>query len=115
AGQRRAEAAAVLLEDDLLALVGLPVGALRGVRVGQVLRGHVHAGALGGESAGGDADRVEEAHQDCPIPIAFSRIDSRCPAIWVMVSYRRPFCESAACCCSGLTPLPSGPTACWTV
>ena len=64
--ERRAEAAD-LLEHDLLALVGLAVGGPRGLRVGEVLGRDVHPHPLGGEAAGGDVDRVEEAHQRVPI------------------------------------------------
>src|ERR1700683_3893983 len=51
-----------LAQDHLLALVGLAVGRFGGVRVGQVLGGHVHAHALGRQAAAGDPDRIEEPH-----------------------------------------------------
>ncbi len=67
AGEGRFEVGgAVLLEDDLLALVGLSVGGARGLGVGEVLGGDVHADAFGAEAAAGDVDRVEEAHQARP-------------------------------------------------
>jgi hypothetical protein len=74
-----------LLKHDLLALVGLAVGAAGGLGVCEVLGGDVHPRAVGGQAAGRDVDCVKQAHQLCPIPIAFSRIDSRWAATWVSV------------------------------
>ena len=48
--------------NGILYLVGLAVGAARGLGVRQVLGGDVHAQALGGEGRAGGVDRVEEPH-----------------------------------------------------
>ncbi len=81
AGERAAEVArADLLQDHLLALVGLPVGRFGGVRVGEVLRGDIHADALGVETAAGDGDRFEEPHQAGAAPIAERMMLLRAPA-----------------------------------
>ena len=78
---RPAEApGAVLLQHHVLALVGLPVGRLGGVGIGQVLGGHVHADTLRGQPAAGDADRFEQTHQVTPIAerMMLSRASSTC-------------------------------------
>src|SRR4051794_18305723 len=98
-----------LLQDDLLAAVGLAVGAARGLGVGEVLRRDVHAQALRGQAAGGDVESVEEAHH-LP-PIADSRMWMRAWATWTMVSWSSAFSASLADSESMSTVEPSARTA----
>src|SRR3954449_9787332 len=98
------------LQHHLAALVRAAVRAASRLRVGEVLRRHVHAQALGAEAARGDVYRVEEAHQ--ATPIAVWMIWTRALATLTRASYSRPFLAIRADSVSTSTPLPSARIVC---
>src|SRR5690606_27759127 len=106
--QLRAEAACALLEDDLLAAVGLAVGAAGRLGVGEVLRHHVHAHALGGERRRGD---LEAAEHQTGAPIAALRIPLRAWATWTAAWCSSALAASLADSASTSTVEPSARTA----
>src|SRR3954454_12628651 len=114
-GEGAGEAAvAVGLGDDLLAAVRSAARRARALRVGEVLRGHVHAEPLGAQGAGGDVERAEETHYR--LPIADSRMSMRPRATCTRAWYSRPFCAILADSTSTSTPLPSARmTSVWVV
>src|SRR5262249_27280483 len=97
AGEHVAEARARrLLEEHLLALVRLAVRALRGVRVGEILRDHVHAQPLGAHAGRGDPQCAEQAPQRPPITLEsiWSRAWATATSVWYSTAFSLRFAIS---------------------